>query len=293
MNKNDFSDPLYIGMRYGNLTILEHIGNTFKVRCDCGFEKQVKCSAVNNGKTVSCGRHECEYHKMAMNYYGKYGEIVREVGIKTEQEVFSYLLSLGYKVEQTPISSDYGVDIICIGRKGERVAIQIKNNQKTKSKTSVQAVMEVFAGSKYYDCDKCAVVSYTGYTENARKMADKLGVLLCNEKCELYDFSAELPINTKYIWVVNGKEEPMMKTFREHGWDGSHLKRFVGMTYEEVKKFFINTEVRKERLIKIKEKGLSKQYIDYRMNVMGMTFEEAINAPKVQMGRPRKQGVAI
>jgi len=40
------------------------------------------------------------------------------------------------------------------------------------------------------------------------------------------------------------------------------------------------------------DKGFKEQtaelMIRYRMNVMGMTFEEAINKPKVQQGRPRK-----
>ena len=289
-DKNDYSDPAYIGKRYGNLTVLKHIGGQFLVKCDCGFEKPVKCSALNNRKTTTCGRIECEYHKKAMNDYGKHGELVRKMGEKTENDIAMWLKNLGYMLQQTPISQDYGVDIICIGRDGAKVAIQVKNNASTHSKTSVHAVQEVYAGGKYYDCDKFAVVSYTGYTDNAKKMADKLGVMLCNERCELYNPQRHYNVNTKYTWLVNGEEEAMIKTFRDHGWDYSHIKRFVGKTYEETKKYFDKRQIREKQIEIMHEKGVSQTFVEYRMQKMGMTFEQAINVPKIQSGRPRKQG---
>lgn len=288
-DKNDFSDPDFIGKRYGNLTVLKHIGGQFLVKCDCGFEKQVKCSAIANGKTTTCGRHICECHKKAMNYYGKHAELVREVGAETENEVYEYLVGLGYSVERTPFSQDYGVDLICIGRSGERVAIQIKNNQTTDSRTNVHAVQEVFSGGHYYDCDKFAVVSYTGYTDNARKMADKLGVLLCNEKCELYNTKQRFHGNIKNYWLVNGIVEPMIDTFRREGWVGDP-SRYIDMTYEQVKDHYKSKDERNNQLKIIAEKGLSVPMVEYRMKHMGMTFEQAVNEPKHQMGRPRKQG---
>lgn len=288
-DKNDFSDPDFIGKRYGNLTVLKYIGGQFLTKCDCGFEKQVKCSSIVNGRTTTCGRHICEYHKKAMNYYGKHGELVREVGEETENEIYEYLVNLGYSVERTPVSGDYGVDLICIGRKGERVAIQIKNNKTTRSKTDVHAVQEVFSGGHYYDCDKFAVVSYTGYTDNARKMADKLGVMLCNEKCELYNANQRFHGNIKNYWVVNGIVEAMVDTFRREGWDDD-TSRYVNMTYEQVKEYYKDKSERKNQLKIIAEKGLSVSMVEYRMKHMGMTFEQAVNEPKRTMGRPRKQG---
>ena len=286
--KNNFTDPDYIGRRYGNLIIIGYEHGQFIVRCDCGFEKPVKCSALINKKTTTCGRVECEYHKNVMNYYGKHGSLVRRIGENTENEVCSWLEKLGYTVKQTPTSGDYGVDIICIGRDDKLVAIQVKNNATTKAKADVHSVQEVYAGGKYYDCDKFAVVSYTGYTDNAKKMADKLGVMLCNEKCELFDFTAHFHFNTKHFWIVDGKTEPMSETFKRHGWDFNHLDRFNGMSYEEVKKYFEKAEERKKQLELLKKYGVSAQKVDYRMKHMGMTFEQALFEPNRQMGRPHK-----
>lgn len=288
MIKNDYTDPCYIGSRFGNLTVLEYMGGCFKVKCDCGFEKVVKCSAVAFGKSTTCGRFECEYHHKAMNYMGKHGELVRQAGERTEQEVYDLLRGLGYKISKTKTSGDYGVDLIAIGRDGSRVAIQVKNHEKTKDKTSVRAVQEVYAGGVFYNCKKFAVVSYTGYTDNARKMAKKLGVLLLNEKCTLYDFTNDIPINTKNFWIVNGKREPMVVTFRREGWNCNHAGRFAGQTYEQVKAHYDKIALKRSRVEERNEKGISGQMIHYRMTKMGMTYEQAISEPKKTMGRPRK-----
>lgn len=288
-DKNNFADISYIGRRYGNLTVLDYLGREFIVKCDCGFEKPVKCSSLVNRKTTTCGRLECEYHKNAMNYYGKHSELVREVGVKAEKNILNFLSDLGYSVKQTPTSQDYGVDIICVGKDKKLVAIQVKNNASTKSKTNVHAVMEVYAGGVYYGCEKFAVVSYTGYTDNAKKMADKLGVMLCDERCELSKEDEHFPINTKHTWIVNGIEEPMRTTFRRNGWDFNHLERLVGKSYEEVEQFFKNLEQKRENIRIRKELGVSQPKIAYRMKHMGMTFEQAVSEPNKTMGRPRKR----
>ena len=288
-DKNDFTDPSYIGKRYGNLTVLDYLGGQFIVKCDCGFEKPIKCSAVVNRKAVTCGRIECEYHKNAMNYYGKHGELVREVGVLAEKNISDLLVSLGYTVKQTPTSQDYGVDIICVGKDKKLVAIQVKNNASTKSKVDVHAVMEVYAGGVYYGCEKFAVVSYTGYTDNAKKMADKLGVMLCNERCELFKEEEHFPINTKHTWVVNGIEEPMLTTFKRNRWDCHNVYRFTEMNYEQVKQYFEQLEKRNENIRIRKKLGVSQSKIAYRMKHMGMTFEQAVSEPNRTMGRPRKR----
>lgn len=278
---NDFSKPEYIGKRYGHLVVLEYLGGNFKVRCDCGFEKLVKCSAIENRKTTTCGRLECNYHVKELDYLGKHGELVRAKGEKAEKDIQRWLERLGYSVERTPMSGDYGVDLIVIGRDGSRVAIQIKNNAATKSETNVHAVEEVFAGGHYYDCDKFAVVSYTGYTENARKMANKLGVMLLTERCELYKQDEYFNKNIKHLWVVNGKTEPMVETFRREGW-GKVSEKYIGMTYVQVCEEKEKQEKRKLELELIKQSGLTPEAVYNRIKRLGMSFEQAISLPKQQ-----------
>lgn len=291
-DRADYSSSVYIGKRYGSLTVIDYIHGRFNVRCDCGFEKTVKCNNVIGGRTMTCGRYECKYHQKTMNYYGKYGELVREVGEDTEKEICDKLVAMGYTVERTPSSGDYGVDLIFTCNNGDRAAIQIKNNQKTKQKTGVHAIQEVFSGGLFYDCNKFVVISYTGYTDNAIKIADKLGVMLCDENFRLFE-KPNYHFNTKHFWNVNGVYEPMSVTFRREGWDNSHCERFYNMTYEQVKELQEKRKIRKSQLLYCKEHDMSYQYINYRMKTMGMTFEQAVNEPKHTNGRPRKQGVAV
>lgn len=283
----DFSDPSYIGKKYGHLTVLEHVNDKFRTKCDCGFEKMVKPSLLEMGQVSTCGRLECEFHKKMRFENGTQAGIVRIRGAISEDNIAKYLEKLGYQVRQTQYSGDFGVDLLVVGRDGKLVALQIKNNHDTATRVGVSAVQEVFAGGKYYDCDKFGVISYTGYTAQAKQIADKLGVMLMDEKCELYDFSKQYNPNTKYFWMVDGNVEPIAETFRKNGWDARRIDRFKEMTYDQVKDYFDKLSIKKERVRICKEKGLSQPYIAYRMKKMGMTFEQAISEPKIQPGRPK------
>lgn len=62
INPNDF-----VGRRFGKLTVLEYAGkkklgkgkpeHVYKVCCDCGTVKEVARRNLQNGGTISCGRH--------------------------------------------------------------------------------------------------------------------------------------------------------------------------------------------------------------------------------------------
>lgn len=281
----DFSDPKYIGKRYGHLTVLGYEHGSFLAKCDCGTVKHIKPSIAEIGNNVTCGRPECPYY--AENVY--VGSDVRKNGINTEKNCEEYLRDAGYEVTRTPASGDYGIDLIAIGKDGSRVGIQVKNNSKTKTRVDVGAVQEAFAGGHFYDCQKYVVISYTGYTVQAKTLADKLGVMLCDEKCALYDFTRNKEKGTRRFWVVNGTVELVTDTFRRNGWDSNKSYKFVDKTYEEVKQYYDRSKARSLEIDKIKKSGLSVAYVDYRMKHMGMTFEEAVNTPKKPQGRPRKQ----
>lgn len=285
----NFADKKYIGKRYGHLTVIDYNDGMFLAKCDCGFEKRVKPSIVERGRISSCGRLECEFHNQIRHENGTQAGLITQRGRETEDKIAEYLEKLGYRVRQTEYSGDYGVDLIALGRGMQLVALQIKNNASTGSPVGVSAVQEVYAGGKYYDCSKYGVISYTGYTAQAKNMADKLGVMLLNEKCELYDFTHKNATNTKKFWNVDGKIEPILETFRKNGWCKPYSDRFIGMTYEQVEEYFRNKETRKKQMEICKEKGLSMPYVAYRMKTMGMTFEQAVTIPKRSNGRPKNK----
>lgn len=99
-------------------------------------------------------------------------------GVEFENYMASIFRHQGYKVKDTPVSGDFGVDLILI-KEGIRTAVQIK---RYKNKVNQDAVREVVAGSmmKQYKATKTMVVTNSHFT----KLALQLGLAT---KCELVD----------------------------------------------------------------------------------------------------------
>ena len=72
---------------------------------------------------------------------------------------------------------DFGADIICFDLHGNSCAIQCKAYSKP---VGYKAVEEALAGARYYNCVRAIVISRSGFTKNARKGAQRLGVELFN-----------------------------------------------------------------------------------------------------------------
>lgn len=105
---------------------------------------------------------------------------IRSGGYRTPYEYEEYVGSLlaykGYKnVQVTPKSGDYGADIICKDKKGNKYAVQCKMYSKP---VGYKAVEEVLGAMHYYNCNKAIVVTNSTYTKQAVEAADKVGVVL-------------------------------------------------------------------------------------------------------------------
>ena len=74
----------------------------------------------------------------------------------------------------TKASGDFGVDILA-EKDGVTYAIQCKRYA---DPVGVKAVQEAFAGREYYDRMVGAVLTNQYFTPAARKLADKIGVVL-------------------------------------------------------------------------------------------------------------------
>lgn len=104
------------------------------------------------------------------------GDALSEDGWAFEDRCAQILTLKGWKVEVTPGSGDYGVDLIA--KKGiNSVAIQCK---RWSSAVGNKAVQEAFAGRGYYSTTHAAVVSISGYTKAATIQAERLNVFLLN-----------------------------------------------------------------------------------------------------------------
>lgn len=81
---------------------------------------------------------------------------------------------MGYHINTTPRSNDYGADII-LKKDGETIVVQAKCY---KSKVGVKAIQEVNASILYYQAYKAMVVTNSYFTSNAISLATANGIEL-------------------------------------------------------------------------------------------------------------------
>ncbi|MBX7450695.1 restriction endonuclease [Mycolicibacterium sp. 3033] len=102
-------------------------------------------------------------------------------GTEFEDHVARIARSVGVPVIMTPLSGDWGVDLI-VGHRPDRLAVQCKRQSRP---VGTGAVQEVVAGAPMQDCTRTMVVTNHQFTPAARKLAELHG-------CELVG-GAELP----------------------------------------------------------------------------------------------------
>lgn len=92
-----------------------------------------------------------------------------------EYYVGEKLKEKGYKVNVTPLSNDWGLDIIaCKGK--EKLGIQAKMYGNSKRKVNRSAIMELASAARYQDCTKAVLVTDGEVMPDAIKVAEKLDV---------------------------------------------------------------------------------------------------------------------
>lgn len=104
-------------------------------------------------------------------------ELRRNDGRHFEKKVKSALELTGWRVRETPITGDFGGDLIA-ERDGIQYCLQCKDVAKP---AGVRAVQEALAAAQFYVCDYAAVICEAGFTEQSVTLASRLGVLLINE----------------------------------------------------------------------------------------------------------------
>ena len=95
-------------------------------------------------------------------------------GIAFENQCMQILISKGWRVEETPKSGDQGIDLIA-SIEDYRLCIQCKDHKKA---IGNKAVQEVSAGKKYWSGTHAILVSQSGFTNSAYKLAAANNVLL-------------------------------------------------------------------------------------------------------------------
>jgi restriction system protein len=103
-------------------------------------------------------------------------EIDQMSGIEFESYIAAILKSQGYRTMTTPVSGDFGVDLIA-RRGADRIAIQIKRYS---NRLNQDAVRQAVAGKDHYGCNKTMVVTSSYFTSAAT-------ILAASNRCELVD----------------------------------------------------------------------------------------------------------
>lgn len=291
--RTSYRDEKWIGARTGNVVGVGWIDHGhYKFRCDCGREFTANPTHVFAMKRITdCRDDLCPYY-IKRTMYREDNVIAGEV---YEHAVKKALQNNGYSCELVGKTGDFGVDIIA-ECDGNRIAIQCKNHG---SPNGVECVQEVYAGGRYYGLDKFAVVSKSGFTDAASKMAKVLGVYLC-DNAETFEYPDDigdytrslLPIykgcdwNKKY-YELNGEKKTLVDWCAQNGVSVETVKRRMkhGMSLgvalvckERKTKYEIDGFT--GSLAEIADRyGMIDQTLRYRIKHMGMTIEEAVKTP--------------
>ncbi|MEG1458507.1 MAG: restriction endonuclease [Acetivibrio sp.] len=95
-------------------------------------------------------------------------------GIAFEEYLKLRFEVLGFKVNTTKVSNDYGADLI-LQKKKLTIAVQVK---RYRSSIGVKAIQEVIGSMAYYEAQKGLVVTNSYYTKNACELAFSNHVIL-------------------------------------------------------------------------------------------------------------------
>ena len=288
-----YASDEWIGKRNGHLTVIGRDGSMFVCRCDCGNEITVKPTFLFTYKNrKDCGMPDCPYSTSLERASRKR----RSDGFAFERRIEQELIAKGYDAVKTQDQADFGVDIIIKKEDGSKTAIQCK---KQETPAGIEAVQEVYAGGRFYDCTKFAVICEQGFSNPAILMARKLGVYLCDGEFEMPTdieeyTSALLPVfhgndGLQKLYDINGTKHTLSDWCIIYGKPQHQVERLIkrGCTAETALRYAKASEYKQLTVRGVTGNftqvcnyfDVLPQTVKYRIEHMGMTLEEAIFTP--------------
>lgn len=105
-------------------------------------------------------------------------DIDEMTGIEFEVYLYYKFRKQGYRVKLTPVSGDYGADLV-LKKKREKIVVQAKRYQRD---VGIAAVQEVIGSIAYYEADRGLVVTNSFFTLNAINLAAANDILLWDRR---------------------------------------------------------------------------------------------------------------
>lgn len=99
-------------------------------------------------------------------------------GEEFEELLLEHFRNFGYKGHLTPVTGDYGADLV-LEKEGRKIVAQAK---RWKQSVGIEAVQQVIGAIKYYNADKGMVITNSVFTENAYELANANGIELWDRK---------------------------------------------------------------------------------------------------------------
>lgn len=129
------------------------------------------------------------YRKRIKNLYlfSSIQEVDEMTGIEFEYFLFYKFRQRKYRVKTTPVSGDYGADLL-LKKKREKIVVQAKRYQRD---VGIAAVQEVIGSIAYYDADIGIVITNSYFTPNAINLAKANQVILWDRKRLIMEFIEE------------------------------------------------------------------------------------------------------
>lgn len=157
------------------------------------------------GMVVALWRYQV--HQTNMWRQSGIADIDHMSGVEFEQRLVVLFWDLGYAVETTPPSGDYGADLI-VSQSGTRMIVQAKRSSRT---VGVKAVQEVVGALQFYGGTVALVVTNAQFSSNAQTMASRLGVILWDRAYLVRQLATTHPTNALEV-------TPYQVPIRGDGW---------------------------------------------------------------------------
>ncbi|MDO5291810.1 MAG: restriction endonuclease [bacterium] len=114
-------------------------------------------------------------------------EIDIMTGVEFEEYLQQFFEGAGYNATMTPMSNEYGTDLI-LKKDGYTYVVQARHYNGVK--VGIQAIQEAVASKEYYNAQLAVVITNNYFTPNAKRLAESNYVLLW-DRDDVKNFSLE------------------------------------------------------------------------------------------------------